>query len=514
MTHWTPVPGTGHLMATPPVPLPDYLPAQMLDVQGQQVQVIKATPEHASALRMMGHDCPSPAADYVYPGRFQPMEHQRKTVEFCVDWPRLANLSDPGTGKTLSSIWAADFLMSIGRVRRVLVVAPKSTLNHVWSRELFQALPKMSTAVLKGTRDRKQKIAQDTRIRWIIVNFESLHLLEGYLPGVDLVIVDEATRVKNYKARSTKALSRIAEGKRLWLLTGTPAPQHPTDAYTGIRLLRNGNYKSFKWFRDLTMLQVTQFMWKPRDGAAETVAREYQPSIRFRRQDCFDLPDRQIIDMKVDLSAQQETLVKDFVRQAWAELDGQKITAVNAGVALGKALQVMAGGVYHPSGKDDEVGATAVDAKPMLADVQMLVEQSEGPVLIFCPYRVSVEVIRAHLESQDLRVGAVTGATPQADRDITFDRVQDGTLDAVVAVPTTMSHGLTLTGATTEIWVAPPFSFEVYEQGIARIYRKGQKRRTAIFRLTYTGLTNMLWKRIDDRASLQDTILRLMEESK
>lgn len=512
---WFPV-GPSHLATLAPVDLPEQYEPQLLDVSGHRVMAVPHRPEIASALRLLGHDAPSPAAGYKYPGRFPPMDHQVKTVQFCVDWMRLANLSDPGTGKTLSSIWAADCLMRQGRVRRVLVVAPKSTLNHVWRRELFDTLPTTPVVSLSGTREKKQKVAQDLRIKWLIVNYESLHLLEGYLPEVDLVIVDEATRVKNYKARATKALVRIAENKRLWLLTGTPAPQAPTDAYSAIRMLRSGNYKSFKWFRDLTMLQITSFTWKPRDGAADVVASQYQPAIRFRRQDCFDLPDRQIIDMQIDLSPQQDKLAKDFLKQAWAELGGKKITAVNAGVSLSKALQVMAGGVYHPVEKDsdDVQTATAVDASPMLEQIRALVEQSEGPTLVFAPYRISVAVIAQHLENAGLKIGRVTGATPQAERDRIFDQVQAGTLDGVVAVPTTMSHGLTLTTATTEVWVTPPFSFETYEQGIARIYRKGQKRKTVIFRLTYTSLTNMLWKRIDGRASLQDTILRLMEESK
>ena len=120
----------------------------------------------------------------------------------------------------------------------------------------------MLIVVLKGMWDCKQKVVWDMWIWWIIVNFELLYLLEGYLFEVDFVIVDEAMWVKNYKAWSIKVLLCIVEGKRFWLLIGILVLQYFIDVYMGIWLLCNGNYKSFKWFCDLTMLWVMQFMWK------------------------------------------------------------------------------------------------------------------------------------------------------------------------------------------------------------------------------------------------------------
>lgn len=509
MTDWLTV-NDNYLAAISPR-LPAGLDLPVLDLQGTKVTVAPRDIPTVAALRRAGHKAPSPEGGYIYPGRYQPMDHQRKTVEFSLDHERFANLSDPGTGKTLAAVWAADALMQAELVRRVLIVAPKSILLHVWGRELFSTLPRRPYAIAYGSREKKRELAQNQDLQFIIVNYESLHLLEGYTPGVDLIIADEATKIKEPRSRRTQALQRMAQHTRLWLLTGTPAPQAPTDAYMACRLLRNGAYMSFRAFRDLTMVQVSGFKWVPRQDAAAIVHRELQPAIRFRRDDCLDLPDQQIVDLEVDPSEQQRKLADQFIKQAWADLEGQKITAVNAGVALSKALQVLAGGVYHPTGDDEVQGATAVNAEPLMEAICNVIEQTEGPVLIFAPFRISAAVIHARLLERGLRSALVTGATPQAERNGIFDAVQAGALDAMVAVPQTVSHGLTLTRSNTIVWVGPVFSFETYEQANARINRSGQTRKNVVFRISQTPLTRALYRRLDERATLQDTILSLME---
>lgn len=511
MTQWLAV-SDQYLAAIAPQ-LPEGLDLPTLDVGGRQITVAPRTIPIISALRRAGHQAPSLEEGYAYPGRFAPMAHQRETVRFLLDHERAGNLSDPGTGKTLAAVWAADALMRVGAVRRVLIVAPKSILMHVWGRELFATLPHRPYAIAYGSREKKQALASNTDVQFLIVNYESLHLLEGYLPEVDLVIADEATKIKEPRSRRTQALQRIAQGKRLWLLTGTPAPQAPTDAYMACRLLRNGNYKSFRAFRDLTMVQVTSFKWIAREGAAAVVHQELQPSIRFRRDDCLDLPEQQVVDLDIEPSDQQKKLAEQFIKQAWAELEGQKITAVNAGVALSKALQVLAGGVYHPTGEDEEQGATAVDAAPLLEALATIIEQTDGPVLIFAPFRISVEVIHAKLKAAGLDGACVTGATSNDDRVRIFDRVQNRSLDYMIAIPQTVSHGLTLTASNTVVWVGPVFSFETYEQANARVNRTGQTRKSVVFRVSQLPLTKALYRRLDERATLQDTILRLMENT-
>ena len=177
---------------------------------------------------------------------------------------------------------------------------------------------------------------------------------------------------------------------------------------------------------------------------------------------------------------------------------------------MGKMLQVLAGGVYGQDA-EGERPAFAVDSSPLFDALTDLVTEAAGPVLVFAPYRISAAITHMQMVKAGFRSAVVTGATTGQQRKEIFECVQAGDLDTMVAIPQTVSHGLTLTKSNTIVWLSPPMSYETYEQANARIYRLGQTRKCVIYRITQNALTRELYKRLDTRATLQATILRLME---
>lgn len=486
------------------------LPTVRRLVGGRDTTFVRLNPTSHKILRALGHRVPSLEATYDYPGRFKPMDHQRKTVAFAIEYRRCFITNGMGTGKTAAALWAADLLMREGEISRVLVVSPKSTLHSVWMHELFQTLPQRRGVILAGDRGKKEALAKDPRYDFCIVNPESLHLVPKDAP-FDLIIVDEFTYFKSSKAVRTKALAARSAKTRLWMMSGTPSPQNPTDAYAPITLVR-GKFTTFRSFRDQTMTQLSQFKWVAKRNAAEVIHQYMQPCIRFSRDDCLDLPPCQIIDQKVEMTPAQEKMVKTFLKEAYAELDGATITATNAAAALSKALQVMSGGVYGAENGEGKP-AFAVDSEPLFETIIELVNEAEGPVIVFAPFRISAAVIHARLVAAGLRSALVTGATTGEARSSIFAQVQSGMLDAMVAIPRTVSHGLTLTASNTIIWAGPVFSLETYEQANARINRQGQTRKTLVYRLTQNNLAKQLFLRLDSKAGLQQTLLELMERN-
>ena len=78
-------------------------------------------------------DVPSPITRrYKWPGKFKPMAHQMETAAFLTLNKRAFCFNDPGTGKTLSALWAADYLMQRGDVRRCLILCPLSIMQSAW----------------------------------------------------------------------------------------------------------------------------------------------------------------------------------------------------------------------------------------------------------------------------------------------------------------------------------------------------------------------------------------------
>jgi SNF2 family DNA or RNA helicase len=476
-------------------------------VKGCPVTLFQHDYQTWRALRSIGLLAPSPLYQYSWPGRFKPMHHQLETVEHLILYDKAFCLDPIGSGKTNAAIWAGDYLQSIGEIRRILVIAPLSIVDHVWARELFKTLPHRRAVVLKGSRDRKQALAKDTDYSWIIVNPDSLHIIVNHLPQVDLVVVDEFTFFKTRSTRRYKALAKLKD-RKLWLMSGTPAPQAPTDAYAPIRLV-NPKSISFMAFRDLTMIRVSQFRWVPRPEAEKVIAQWMQPAIRHRREECYDLPDVQVEPLKIDLTAQQEKLIDAFLRHAMAELDGKPITAANAAAVFSKVLQVMAGGVYETEA-DGVRTVHMVDAKPYYETVERVVAQADTPVLIFTSFRSCVIATVNHLKKRGYRVESVLGG--DTGRAAVFDRFLNGELDALVAVSSTMSHGLTLTNCRVVVWASPPTSFETYNQANGRVIRKGQKNNVIIFHMVRNSIDKRLFSRLKSKERLQDAVLELLTE--
>src|SRR6266436_4574922 len=109
--------------------------------------------EETKVLRNLGIDVPSPVLSYyTWPGKYTPFVHQKETTAFMTLNNRCFVFNDMGTGKTLSSLWAADYLMKVGLVRRVLVLSTLSCLEPTWQQEIFLNLMYRSSMVVHGSR--------------------------------------------------------------------------------------------------------------------------------------------------------------------------------------------------------------------------------------------------------------------------------------------------------------------------------------------------------------------------
>jgi hypothetical protein len=524
---WTPVPGTGQAMFAA------HLPSKALEgiegwryhfVQGKPITTVPHTPEVWGNLRSKGLLLAPPMGSYPWPGVFEPMSHQRLTVQFLVQHEKAFCLNGLRTGKTISALWAADFLRRAGLVRRVLIVAPLFICDIVWERAIFQSFPKDRAVLVRGVSKQKVQIASDTRFPYIIVNPESLHLIVDHLKEVDLIIVDEYTRFKSVRVGSRpsvryQALQAASAKRRLWMLSGTPNPQNPTDAYGPIRLV-NPKPLGLVQFREMTMMQLSEHKWVPRIGAANVVAEWLTPAIRFSREDCIDIPDVEVSDLEVELTKAQQKALLTLKEEAMAMMeDGTEILAPHAAACLMKMLQVMAGGVYG----DDPNGERAtykVDATPILEALEEQVREDDGPVIIFASYQCSVDAIAEYLASKGLRVGKRTrgvsdllhkGEVTRLKSMEIFDAHERGELDALVAIPQTMQFGLELVRGRTVIWATPPFSFEAYDQANARVQSAAQKRKVIIRHVVQNPLASMLFRRLESKEALQKEVLDLVQ---
>ena len=206
---------------------------------------------------------PSPISrKYDWPGRYIPMAHQIETASFLTLHRRAFCFNEPGTGKTLSALWAADYLMKRGEVRRVLILCPLSIMHAAWVGDINNSVMHRSTVVAHHSSAMRRVELVQGDYELVIANYEGLNLIANEVINdgrFDLVIVDEANAYKNPSTQRWKSLAKIIRPHTyLWMMTGTPASQTPVDAYGLAKLVNPSGVPKFATaWRDKVMNKIT-----------------------------------------------------------------------------------------------------------------------------------------------------------------------------------------------------------------------------------------------------------------
>lgn len=465
--------------------------------------------DESIVLRNLGFSVPPPVLSYYdWPARFAPMEHQKETAAFLTMHKRALCLNAPGTGKSISSLWAADFLLQEGVAKKILIVAPLSTVMVVWGREIAHHMPHRSFVVCTGNRAKRSQLLETPGVQYVIINHDGFTTMVDELRDFDVVIYDEATALKTPGSIRYKVFSRWVSANQpwLWLLTGTPISQSPVDAWTLARLVDSDKVpKSFTTFKDMVMKKVTTFKWVPREDALETCKQVLQPSIRFSLDECKDLPDTNYVGRKTTLTKQQEKAFKEMQDHAVTIFTNGEVVAPNAAVVLSKLLQISCGVVY---GTD---GPIAIDAEDRYNTLTELLDEIGDKAIIFVPLKGVQLWLRDKLVADGYDVAMVNGDTNKNDRNQIFSDFQHTDKPRILlAHPKVAAHGLTLTRAKDIIWFAPIYSLEQYEQANARIRRLTTVGKTSVWHIYATKFEAELYRRLKAKKNTLAEFLNLV----
>lgn len=438
-------------------------------------------------MSLEGYQWPAPLG-------IEPFAHQKKTSEFLISNRKAFCFNEQGTGKTASVIWAVDYLMKLGVIKRVLVICPLSIMRSAWQQDLFKFATHRSVAVAHHSQAevRKKLVLGDAE--FVIVNFDGVEIVkkEVIAANFDLIVVDEASAYKNAQTNRWKCLRDILKTvKGLWMLTGTPAAQSPIDAYGLAKLVNpQGVPPFFGQYRDLVMYKLTQFKYMPKPNADAVVHKILQPAIRFEKRECIDLPPVTSVFRDAPMSKQQVTYYERLRKEMLLEVGGEEISAVNAAIKLNKLVQISCGSVYTDNGE-----VVDFDVSPRLAVVQEVIEESANKVLIFVPYTHTIDLLERYLAKNNILSETLSGDVSVNKRTDIVTRFQNGSSTKVLIIqPQAASHGLTLTAADTIIWYAPITSVETYLQANARIDRPGQKHNMTIVHIKGSPVETKLYE--------------------
>ena len=490
----------------------------------EKLEVISSSGSHAEVLMYWGIEevqrlaryiaptskLPSPIErDYNWPGMFTPFEHQKDTARFLTLHRRAFCFNEAGTGKTSAAIWAADYLMNQGLVKRVLVICPLSIMQSAWQADLFKTAMHRTCAVAHGSR--RRRVIEGT-YDFVVINYDGVNSEREAIAngGFDLIIVDEANAYKNTATVRWKTLAKIIKPDTyLWMMTGTPASQSPEDAFGLARLVNPNGVPKYKTaWKDVVMRQVSRFKWLPKPDAQSKVFSALQPAIRYEKDQCLDLPDVMYQSREVPLTKQADTYYKSLVKQMQIQAAGEVISSVNAAAALSKLLQLSGGAVYT-----DDGNVVEFDITPRLHVLKEVIDEASHKVIVFVPYKHTISVIQEYLNNSHITTAVISGSVSANERSAIFNSFQTTDTPRVLIVqPQSASHGVTLTAADTIVFWSPVMSVETYLQCVARIDRVGQKHKMTVIHLQGSEVERRMYTMLQGKVDMHEKLVDLYRE--
>ena len=387
-------------------------------------------------------------------------------------------------GKTLTALAIAGAAYKMGKIDRVLIVAPTSVVA-VWPKE-FQEFAdfKYTCRTLLGDKAHRLRELNDLQkfpfkaMKVAVINYEStwregiFEALQEY--DADLIICDESQRIKTHDAEQSKALHKLGDQARYKLiLSGTPVQNNAIDIFSQYRFLDPTIFgQNFYQFRN----RYAVMGYKDLDGL---IKKEHSIAFRITKNEAIDLPEQTFETRKVHFSKKEQDLYNRIKRDSYAELDsGGQITATTVLTKLLR-LQQLTGGflVKDDAAKPEQVSKAKLDA---LSDIiEDYVIGAGKKLVIFARFIAEVKAIIDMVDKQlpkGMKQVAIYGDIKKEDRgDIVKQFQEDPNTTVFIGQIDTAGTGITLTAADTCVYYSKNFNYATYSQSLSRIHRIGQR---------------------------------------
>lgn len=399
-------------------------------------------------------------------------------------------LFEMGCGKTLTTIAVAGALYNLGKIDRVLVVAPTSVCS-VWPHDLnqFATFPR-EARVLLGDKKKRLKALNELEnwpfkaLRIAVINYESTHregifeALAAYKP--DLIVCDESQRIKNPSAAQSKALHKLGDAAPFrMILSGTPVQNNAVDLYSQYRFLDpavyGANFYAFK-NRYCIMGGYGQHQIVGYRNMDELVEKEHSVAYRVTKEECLDLPQQTFINRYVQFTDAEQAIYEQLRKSSFLELEtGENVTATTILTMYLRLMQLTGGFLTaDESTRPKQVNTAKLDA---LADiVDDYVVDAGKKLVIFARFRAEIAAIENLLRLRKIQYGSIYGDVLMEERGkIVEDFQTNPDTKVFVAQIQTAGLGITLHAASTAVFYSYDYNYANYAQALARIHRIGQR---------------------------------------
>lgn len=429
----------------------------------------------------------------------KPFSHQLEGVEYGLKYDRWFLGDEQGLGKSKQVIDIAVARKVMYGYRFCLIVCGVNTLKWNWVNEIHTH-SKEDAYILgqrrKGTKIRigstKDKL-EDLKLMYdikephpyfIITNVESFRdkniadtISDLCKKGIiGMCAADEMHKMKNPTAQQTKGFLKCLPYCRIGM-TGTPLMNSPMDLYVILKWLGYESHAFYSFKQHYCVMggyggyEIVGYK-----NLDQLTAQVREIMLRRLKSEVLDLPEKIYVDDIVEMEGKQAVMYKEVEAGLKADYINGDIDLTNPLSALIRLRQTTG----YPGILSDEITESA-----KLDRMEELVENctsNDEKVLIFSNWTQMTDAICNKLKSEGHKVGVITGETPDSSRQEIVDVFQNSSnLSVLVGTIGAMGTGLTLTAATTVIFVDEPWNKALFDQAVDRAHRIGQKNNITIY---------------------------------
>ncbi|MSU63835.1 MAG: hypothetical protein EXS31_15785 [Pedosphaera sp.] len=435
--------------------------------------------------------------------------YQREGMLHLAFTERALLADEMGLGKTIQAIAACALLKRLGRAGRVLVVTPAS-LKGEWEDQIRQFTDLPTRLVYGGLPARRD--AYDAGTFFTVVNYEqmirdALEVNARFRP--DVVVLDEAQRIKNWSTLTTQAVKRL-KSRYAFVLTGTPIENRIDELYSLLDFLEpralgplfrfNREFYQFDergrpcGYRDLAKLneRVAPYMLRRRKSDVETelpdrTDRQHFVKLTPKQQQVYD--DHHDVVARLANTARRRPLTKQEQDRLMIHLAMMRMVCDTTYI-------------LDPKVRDC----------PKLAELENILEECRGnegvKVIIFSEWEKMLELVRDLCRRLKLGFAWHTGSVPQQKRRAEINTFKSDVNCRVFLSTDSGSTGLNLQNASVVVNCDLPWNPAKLEQRIARAWRKNQTRAVTVINLIAEGtIEHRMLETLANKQALADGVL-------
>lgn len=415
---------------------------------------------------------------------FNLFEFQQEDVDYLGVKTAVGIFNDMGTGKTYEALARDALIREKVGVSKTLVVAPLVTLSEVWEQHINELTD--LTVVRLNPKDRQHSWAEfigPWKPDVFLAHWEVLRLMPELAKFQwTHIIADEVHRAKNRKAQQTRALKQIKTLYRTGM-SGTPVVNRPDEYWSILNWLYPNQFRSYWKFYNKYVESVTEFnkgrqyrrILGPKN--LDLLQAEVKPfTVRRRKQDVLkDLPDKYYTTIKVDLAPTQRRVYRQMADDMIAWIGQHEDEVLPAPVVIAQLTRLQQFAVAYAE-FDSKTGRIRLSEPSSKLDALMeVLDDTEDQVVVFSRFKQLITLLGRRLEDRSVPYVSLTGDTPNEGRGGLVQKFQAGEARLFIGTIGAGGIGITLTAASTVVFLDRDWSPALNAQAEDRLHRIGQK---------------------------------------